>query len=141
MGPWSHFKLKIGFFFPRERKGNRKSLTPNYILWKVVNLHAKLSIVKSFLCRQKFPILFSILEVRSGLCYIKCQKSILMNSEYICHASHVSRTCIAYKIHLRNCLSIQLLGGKVWNFSNYKREWRLEFWKSKNFENLRILKI
>ena len=30
---------------------------------------------------------------------------------------------------------------KVWILSNYKREWRLEFWKSKYFENLRILNI
>ena len=28
---------------------------------------------------------------------------------------------------------------KVWNISNYKREQKLKVWKSKNFENLRIL--
>ena len=34
-----------------------------------------------------------------------------------------------------------LIFRKVWKFSNYKREQRLEFYKSKNFTNLRILQI
>ena len=38
------------------------------------------------------------------------------------------------------CL-LDLIEKKILNFTNYKRERRLEFWKTENFENLRILKI
>ena len=53
-----------------------------------------------------------------------------MNHENWCDAFHTTDKWYMTQDHK----------SKVWNFSNYKREQRLKVWKSKNFENLRVLK-